>query len=156
MARNRAGGKCQGSGTEVGTGCWGRTADPTPAFEVRSPKPEVAGDWALGAGDSRLDSSGLVTGGSEENYEFGLPSPCLVSRVASRRAGLARHAGSVLRNAAASHYVYEKNELSVFEGNALIAYLLENKPDNSRLACGSQKTPGGKNEGFSHYVVENK
>jgi len=48
------------------------------------------------------------------------------------------------------------NELSVFEGSALIAYLLENKPDNSRLESGSQKTPGGKNEGFSHYVIENK
>jgi hypothetical protein len=50
----------------------------------------------------------------------------------------------------------KRNELSVSWRNALITYLLENKSDNSRLACGAQKTPGGKDEGFSHYVIENK
>ena len=48
------------------------------------------------------------------------------------------------------------NELSISERKASITYVIENKLDNSRLACESQKTPGGKNEGFSHYVIENK
>jgi len=50
----------------------------------------------------------------------------------------------------------KKHELLISQRKASITYVTENKPDNSRLAWGSQKTPGGKNEGFSHYVIENK
>jgi len=48
MARNRAGGKCQGSGTEVGKDGRPNTRIRSPKLEVRSQKSPGIGHWVLG------------------------------------------------------------------------------------------------------------
>jgi hypothetical protein len=63
---------------------------------------------------------------------------------------------SAFTSFAASHYVLQKKGASDERQKSPFMDMIENKTDNLCLKSGSGKNAGGKNDGFSHYVIENK
>jgi hypothetical protein len=50
----------------------------------------------------------------------------------------------------------KQNKLSIFQGNTIKTEVIEIKRVIQLPGLGLEKNAGGKNEGFSHYVIENK
>ena len=49
----------------------------------------------------------------------------------------------------------KQNKLSIFQGNTIKTEVIEIKRVIQLPGLGLEKNAGGKNEGFSHYVIEN-